>query len=170
MAGIGNSQLGGFYSGTTFPPDTLFYQGCTFEAPCSLPPGSILIDCTFIPLVRCGAFGKRPCPVFSTIGPGSISKGGTYEYVIAEATGRWDGVTDGPEGNVTAPDCRDCAAWAQQGTAVTANTDAIVGNGSSVSAAAWCNSRMNCTDKGTIIVGGGGNCTVTINGVTTVTG
>jgi hypothetical protein len=170
MSGIGNTVNGGYHMGVTFPPDTNRFVGCTFEAPCVIPAGSILENCTFVCMRKCGFLSKNCCPVFSTVGAGSISIGTTAEYVRFESTGRADSISIGPEGNVTSPGCVGCSPWGQVGTAITANTDAIVGNGSTVSAAGWCNARMNCTDKGTIIVGGGGKCTVTINGVTTITG
>jgi hypothetical protein len=170
MSGIGNTVNGGFYSGTTFPPDTNHFVGVTFEAPCSIPEGSILENCTFQCLRRCGAFSKNCCPVFSTVGKGSINIGTTAEYVQFESTGRADSISIGPEGNVTQPDCVGCGPFGQYGAAVSASNATVVSNGETLDRAAWCAKRFECGGGGVSIVGGGGKCTVTINGVTTITG
>jgi hypothetical protein len=169
MAGIGNTINGGFYSGTTFPPDTTHFVGVTFEAPCVIPPGSILEDCTFQCYRHCGAFFKRCCPLFSTVGKGAIMKGGTTEYVQFDATDRLSGTSTGPEGNVTYPDCVDCAAWAQQGAAISTTNMALTSGGGTLTALELCRQRNDCTKSGTIIVGGNGRV-VCVVGSTTVSG
>ncbi|MEY4908993.1 MAG: hypothetical protein RL260_2711 [Pseudomonadota bacterium] len=170
MAGIGNTINGGYHAGVTFPPDTTLFQGCVFEAPCVIPEGAILIDCSSVCLRRCGFASKQCCPVFTTVGKGAIVKGGTFEYIQFESTDRLSGTSQGPEGNVTQPDCVGCGPFGQVSTAVSASSATVVSNGETLDRAAWCAKRFECGGGGVSIVGGGGNCTVTINGVTTITG
>lgn len=158
---------GSFPTGSSFPPGTHF-SGATFEAPCTFGEGCIFENCTWECLRQCGTFGKQCCPVRSMVGEGAIITGGRWEYVDFESSGRMDGGATGPEGNVTLPDCIDCAPWGERGVAVDVTGTYIVSGGLYRSQADACTDR--CTDNGILILNDGDTTVECATGNLTVSG
>lgn len=165
--GIADSQLGGTFTGVTFPPTTTYYEGCTFIAACVIPPGSILVNCDFQPLRTCGTFGKSACSgLHSTVGEGAIATGGFASFVEFESSGRISGMGQGEE--ATMPDCVDCAPWGERGVAVDVTGTYIVSGGEYRTLSDACTDR--CTDNGILIMNVGDASVECTTGDLTVSG